>query len=202
MRFVHTLVALACLSIPAFSAQSAFAQAKTFKLDKSGQKIQFVSDATLEKITGVSTEASGELTVDPAKAADAKGTFRVEVASIRTGQQLRDEHLKGDTWLDAKKSPHIEFIITKVSGLDKLTPNGSHDATVTGKLTLHGVTREVTTKAKVRWVPGTGGAKDTMRIVASFTVKLEDHKVSVPSIVRLKVAPEIQVNVDLHATAS
>ena len=192
MRFVHTLVALACLLLPALGAQSAFAQAKTFKVDKTGNKIQFVSDATLEKITGVSTDAAGDLTVDPAKPADAKGTFRVEVASIRTGVDLRDEHLKGDAWLDAKKTPHI----------DKLAPNTTHDATVTGKFTMHGVTREVTTKAKVRWTPAAGASKDTMRIVASFTVKLEDHKVSVPQIVRLTVAPEIQVNVDLHATAS
>jgi polyisoprenoid-binding protein YceI len=202
MRFVHTLVALACLLLPALGAQSAFAQAKTFKVDKTGNKIQFVSDATLEKITGVSTDAAGDLTVDPAKPADAKGTFRVEVASIRTGVDLRDEHLKGDAWLDAKKTPHIEFTITKISGIDKLAPNTTHDATVTGKFTMHGVTREVTTKAKVRWTPAAGASKDTMRIVASFTVKLEDHKVSVPQIVRLKVAPEIQVNVDLHATAS
>jgi polyisoprenoid-binding protein YceI len=202
MRFVHTLVALACLSVSALSAQSALAQARTFKLDASGNKIQFVSDATLEKITGVSTNASGDLTVDPEKPAQAKGTFVVPVASIRTGVELRDDHLKGDTWLDAKKTPHIEFTITKVSGVEKLLANQSQDCTVTGNFTMHGVTKEVTTKAKVRWVPGAAGGKDTMRIVASFTVKLEQHNVSVPSIVKLKVAPEIQVNVDLHATAT
>ena len=202
MRFVHTLVALACFAISAFGAQSALAQARTFKLDAKGNKIQFVSDAPLEKITGVSSDASGELTVDPAKPGQAKGNFRVPVASLRTGQDLRDDHLKGDTWLDAKNTPHIEFVITKISGIDKLQPNASQDAVVTGKFTMHGVTKEVTSKAKVRWVPGASGAKDTMRIVASFTVKLEDHKVSVPSIVKLKVAPEIQVNVDLHATAT
>jgi hypothetical protein len=40
-----------------------------------------------------------------------------------------------------------------------------------------------------------------MHIKAQFTVTLEDHMISVPSIVRLKIANDIAVSVDLHAVA-
>jgi polyisoprenoid-binding protein YceI len=199
MRLVHTVVAFACLSITALSASSAFAQAKTFKIDDSGNNIQFESDAPLEKFTGKTTKASGEITVDPAKPAGAKGTIKVPVDSIKTGVELRDEHLRGDTWLDAKKNPNAEFTITKISGVDKLKANDAVDATVTGRFTIHGVTKEVTATAKVRYTPGT---KDKLRIQASFVIKLEDHKIEVPAIVKLKVSPDINVKVDLVATAS
>ena len=56
-----------------------------------------------------------------------------------------------------------------------------------------GIDSQPGASAKVRLAP------DSLRVQATFTVKLEDHKVSIPSIVALKVSPEIKVNVDLLA---
>jgi polyisoprenoid-binding protein YceI len=200
------------LAVSAFVISStetgAFAQAKTFKVDSNGgSQIQFVSDAPLEKTTGVSSKISGDIVVDPNLPAQAKATLRVEVASIRTGIELRDEHLRAENWLDAKAFPNAEFVITSVSGVDKLKPNEAVEATIKGKFTIHGVTKDLTAKALVRWVPASAETQankvkgDALRIQASFDVKLEDHKVSIPSIVSLKVAPIVKVNVDLRATA-
>ena len=41
----------------------------------------------------------------------------------------------------------------------------------------------------------------SLRIKAEFTAVLEDHDISVPSIVRLKVANDIAVSVDLRGVA-
>jgi polyisoprenoid-binding protein YceI len=203
MRVLHTLTFATLAGVLALlaGAGDAEAQARSFKVDSESSQIQFVSDAPLEKFTGTSNKVSGELKVDPGKAAQAKGTVKVEVASIKTGIDLRDEHLQNDSWLDAKKYPHAEFTITKVSGVDKLKPNEAVEATVTGKFSLHGVTQEVTTKARVRWIPGEGGKPGSIRVVGSFPVKLEAHKVSIPKIVALKVSPDIVVNVDIRAVS-
>ena len=45
-------------------------------------KIQFVSKATLETITGTSTAVSGSVTTDPNAIAGSKAEIRVEVASL------------------------------------------------------------------------------------------------------------------------
>jgi polyisoprenoid-binding protein YceI len=177
----------------------AAAQARTFKVDTGTSQAQFVSDAPLEKFTGTSKAVSGEVTVDPEKAAQTKGTITVPVNSIRTGIELRDEHITKDNWLDAAKFPNLQFVVTKVA-LDKLKAGETAEAVVTGNLSVHGVTKEVAAKCKVRWSPAADGKPEGLHIVGSFTVKLEDHKVSIPSIVALKVAPEIQVNVDIHAS--
>lgn len=205
MRGLNRFFAFAALLSPVVLSLSimshAEAQARTFKVDESGgSSIQFVSDAPLEKFTGKSTAMSGEIKVDPAKASSTKGDIKVDAASIKTNLALRDEHLRGENWLDAKKYPHAKLVITKVTGAEKLKPNDVTEVTVSGKFTLHGVTKDITTKAKVRYTPAQGG-KDTVRVQSSFTVHLEDYKISIPSIVALKVSPDITVNVDLRATA-
>jgi polyisoprenoid-binding protein YceI len=195
------LATVMAFALPVLAQARASAQAQTFKVEEGGEsRIQFVSDATLERFTGTSAKLSGEIKVDPAKPADAKGEVKVPVSSIKTGIELRDHHLQQENWLDAKKFPDAKFVITKVTGVQKLKPNEAVDATISGKFTLHGVTKDVTATAKVRWIPAADGKPEALRVQASFPVKLEDHKVSIPSIVALKVAPEVKVNVELRAT--
>ena len=116
-----------------------------------------------------------------------------------SGRDLRDEHLQGDGWLDAKKNPNIHFEITEVilgkKSSVELKPNKDTRVQVRGKFTAHGVTRPVTANGTVKW------SGNALRIKADFTANLTDHDISVPSIVRLKVANEIAVSVDLHAVA-
>jgi polyisoprenoid-binding protein YceI len=200
MRRLNTLFSFAFLLAPLALSATASAQSKTFKVDSAGgSSMQFVSDAPLEKFTGKTTSLSGTIDVDPAKIAKAKAEIKAEVGTIKTNVALRDEHLAGENWLDAKKYPQAKFVISKITGASALKPNDLTEVTVAGKFTIHGVTKDVTTTAKVRFTPG---AKPTLRVVSSFTIHLEDYKVSIPKIVSLKVSPDIVVNVDLKAAAS
>src|SRR5690242_9461254 len=102
----------------AFVLTSAFAtlasaQARTFESrNDGGSRIQFISDAPLETITGVTTHVTGQLTVDPNNLATARGTIAVRIATIRTGIDLRDEHLRAENWLNAQAYPNATFEIT------------------------------------------------------------------------------------------
>lgn len=156
-------------------------------------RVQFVSDAPLEKITGVGHAVTGDIELDPSAVQATKGKIELEVASIKTNVDLRDEHLRGPGWLDAAKYPKIKFEIKKVTGINALVPNQPAELVITGKLTMHGVTRDEPAKATVRWVPGEG-----VRVQAQFKVNITNYKVSVPSLVRLKVSDEIALNVMLR----
>ena len=135
---------------------------------------------------------AADVDLDPAAVEATKGTVELAVASIKTNVDLRDEHLRGPDWLDAAKYPKIKFAITKVSGASALKPGEAADLKIQGKVTMHGVTRDETATAKVRWSP-TDGAK----VTAQFKVNLTNYKISVPSLVRLKVSDEIALNVML-----
>ena len=184
------------MAVPATS----FADATTFAVGgDSKSKATFVSDAPLETMTGTTNKVTGTLSVDPADITVTTGTFKAPVKSFRTGNDLRDEHLQGDGWLDAKKNPNIHFEITEVvvgkKDARELKKNKDTKVQVKGKFTAHGITTPAVAKGTVNWSDG------SLQIKAEFTANLEDHDISVPSIVRLKVANEIAVSVDLRAVA-
>jgi polyisoprenoid-binding protein YceI len=155
-------------------------------------RVQFVSDAPLEKITGVGHAVTGDVELDPSAVQATKGKLELEVASIRTNIDLRDEHLRSPSWLDAAKYPKIKFEIKKVSGATVLVPNHAAELEILGKLSMHGVTRDEAARATVRWIPG-----EAVRVQAQFKVNLTNYKISVPALVRLKVSDEIALNVQL-----
>lgn len=208
MRIVPALSIVAALATGALLAPRAEAQARTFRiLNDGGSRIQFISDAPLETITGVSNHVTGELTVDTANVGAARGTVRVRVASIRTGIDLRDEHLRSANWLDATRWPDATFEITGVEGAGQLQPNQVANLRIRGRFSIHGVTRDIVANARVRFIPLTDEMRsnhiegDVIRAQASFRVQLTDYNVSVPLPVRLKVANEIRVNVTIRAEA-
>jgi len=185
-----------CMAVPAISQ----ADATTFRVRADGKsRVTFVSDAPLETMTGESSRVTGSVTVDPADISKIKGSFKVPVVSLRTDNELRDEHLQGDGWLDAKKNPNIHFEITEVilgkKDSRELKQGKNTKVQVKGKFTAHGITNPVIANGTVKW------SGSSLHIKAGFTITLEDHSISVPSIVRLKVANEIAVAVDLHAIA-
>ncbi len=191
-----SLILAVCMAAPAIS----HADATTYRVRNDGKsRVTFVSDAPLETMTGKSSKVTGSITVDPADITKTTGSFKVPVVSLRTDNELRDEHLQGDGWLDAKKNPNIHFEITEVvvgkKDARELKKNKDTKVQVKGKFTAHGITTPAVAKGTVNWSDG------SLQIKAEFTANLEDHDISVPSIVRLKVANEIAVSVDLRAVA-
>jgi polyisoprenoid-binding protein YceI len=83
------------------------------------------------------------LELDPAKLSISKLDVSVPVQSVLTTVPPLTDELKGDKWLDAAKFPNATFTSTKV------TQTGKDTATIVGDLTLHGVTRPITLKARL-----------------------------------------------------
>jgi len=187
-----SLLLVASLAAPAVSR----AEVSAYKMSGTAT---FISDAPLETMEGTTSKVTGTLDVDPGDITTTRGKFKVAVASLRTGNDLRDEHLQGDGWLDAEKHPFLHFEITEVvlgkKSSKELKQGKDAKVEVKGRFTAHGVTKDVVAKGTVRW------SGDAIRIKAGFPVKLTDHDISVPSIVRLKVANDITVSVDLSGKA-
>jgi polyisoprenoid-binding protein YceI len=68
----------------------------------------------------------------------------VETASIATGEPQRDAHLRSPDFFDAEANPRISFRSTEIVALD------DEEFRITGELTMHGVTREITLHADVQ----------------------------------------------------
>ena len=101
---------------------------------------------------------------DEAKLATAKLNFKIEVGSINTGNGLMNKHAKGEEWFNADKYPYIEFASSKIE-------KTSEGYKATGKLQMHGVSKEVT----IPFTFSEKGNKGTF--VAKFSVDRSDYQI-------------------------
>jgi polyisoprenoid-binding protein YceI len=193
MRFVKTMTKV-LLALSLMAPLFALGQARSLRVDQAKSRAMFESSAKLETINGVSSEVRGRVELDPADLTTARATVEIPVASIRTGIDVRDEHLRGEKWLDAAKHPEIRFELTRVEGPTSLARGEEVSAKLHGTIAIHGVEKPIVANAKVKWMGSAVEAK------ARFQVKLSDHGIAIPEIVRFKVANEITVRVQLIAS--
>lgn len=169
--------------------------------DKAGRnQTSFFSTTPLEDITGLSGGVQGSVTFNVNDIKSLKGKISVPVASIKTGIDMRDEHMRGAGWLDAEKYPDITFEIIKVSDV-KVVADNKLTAKVIGNYTMKGVTKEITTDATLTYLDESDQTKmrapgDLLGVQAKFNVKLSDFNVN-NKIVGQKVSENIEVSVNI-----
>ena len=111
----------------------------TFTIDKSHTDVAFsTKHMMVTTVRGKFNTVDGSLNLDRENPAASSGSFSVETASINTGVDQRDGHLRSADFFDAESFPTMDFASTKVEA------KGGDDYAVTGDLTIKGVTRPVT----------------------------------------------------------
>ncbi|PYX51316.1 MAG: protein yceI precursor [Acidobacteria bacterium] len=159
-RFVFTLVTAMALTA------TAVAQASTWQIDPKHTAAQFaVRHLGVSTVRGAFTKVSGSAQYDPADASKDSLEATIDVSSVDTRVEARDNDIRSPHFFDAAKFPTITFHSksTKVAGPGKLA--------MTGDLTMHGVTKEVVLDVEGPSAP----VKDAMgitRVGASATAKL------------------------------
>jgi polyisoprenoid-binding protein YceI len=163
----------------------------------------FESRAALETIIGVTNKAEGKFLWNEV-AGEGAIEIVVDATSLRTGIELRDEHLRGPRWLDTKQFPTISFRASDVSPVEER--EGWFD--VDGEMTIRGVSHEVTALVEARTVPMSAeteeagfGKGDVAIVRGEFELKLSDYGIIVPQQDIAKVSNTIKVQIDLFASA-
>jgi polyisoprenoid-binding protein YceI len=119
---------------------TASAQTK-WKLDKSHSSVRFsVSHMVVSEAEGTFKTWDGTVEHTKPDFSDAKISFTIDVASINTDNERRDNHLKSDDFFNAEKYPTIKFEGTSMK------PLGNNKYELTGNLTIRDVTKQVTWK--------------------------------------------------------
>ena len=113
-------------------------QAQRYSPSDSGSSVKFKIKNLGVTITGSFKGITGDINFDPANPASITFEATVDVSTINTGIDLRDEHLRKEEYFDAKNYPRIKFVSTKVS-----TSNKPGAFKVVGNLTIKNVTKEI-----------------------------------------------------------
>ena len=155
--------------------------------------VNLPSDALL-----VATGATGTFVLrdDGTFSPDSKITF--DLTTLASDQRDRDNFVKMDT-LQTRQFPKADFVPTKTSGLTLPMPaSGEFTFKLTGQITIHGKTKEVTFDVVAR----RNGNDLTATATATPTWKFGDFGMTAPSVPFrvVSVVDEIRVVVDLVAT--
>jgi polyisoprenoid-binding protein YceI len=144
--------------------------------------VSFYSHAAIEdikadnkKVSSIFNTATGEV------------VFSIPISEFQFAKSLMQEHFN-EKYMESDKYPKATFQ-GKISAFD-LQVNGPQQAKATGKLTIHGVTRDVE-------IPGTLEKQgDKLAMKAKFMVKLADHKITIPQLLWQNIAEQVEVTVD------
>ena len=116
-------------------------KAGTYKVEPRHTQVSFsISHFGFTDFSGFFSGASGTLQLSSSAASASELEVSIPVNSVLTTVPALDDQLKTDQWFDVAKYPNAKFTSTKV------TPIGKDSVTVTGDLTLHGVTKPITLK--------------------------------------------------------
>lgn len=189
-------------------ASSVLADPRTYSITDDGKNYAtFESAATLETIKGTTTKVGGTITADPAAPASASVDVTIDLASLDTGISMRNEHMRSDKYLDVEKFAGATFKSVSVSGPKSIAANQAAEISVTGDLSIHGVTKRVTVPVRVVLIPeseltkSSRGPGDWIHATTTFLVKLTDYGITVPEKLVMKLSNDVSVKLDVFAVA-
>jgi polyisoprenoid-binding protein YceI len=142
----------------------------TYAVEPSHTQIVFAYDHMgFTNNMGVIAQPTGTLTLDKANPAASKVSIDVPIANLTTGIPALNEHLAKAEFFDVAKFPKATFVSTSVK------TDGPTGATITGNLTIKGITKPVTLDAEFY---GAGAnpmnKKENVGFIATGTIKRSD----------------------------
>jgi polyisoprenoid-binding protein YceI len=201
-RFASFAVALGASAVHASAAPLAF----DFKDPKGVNNVQFSLDAPLEAISGTATGISGQITFDPENPVATTGRIVLATSSLTVGNPTMREHLHGGNWMDVAKFPEIVFESVSLSNVRR--SGDRTDADLSGRITIKGVTKEITVPVSFTYLPGRLGARvnkpelkgDLLVVRANFEINRDDFGIN-PGRMADRVAEKISLSLSIAGAA-
>jgi len=146
--------------------------------------ISFFSHTPMEDITADNNQVAGIVDISTGEL-----VFQVLIKSFHFERALMEEHFN-ENYMDSEKFPKSSFKgkITNLASLDLKKP-GTYDVVAEGQLTIRDVTKPVTVKGTLE-VTATG-----INTSAKFKIVPEDYNITIPGVVRDKIAKDLEVTV-------
>ena len=125
------------------SSGLALATQENYKIDDSHSFANFTIRHVASKMSGTFPDVKGNIVIDRANLENSSVDAHINVLSVNSSHAKRDEHIKKEEYLDAARFGDMHFVSSKI------VATSATEGMLTGNLTLHGVTREMTFPFKV-----------------------------------------------------
>jgi polyisoprenoid-binding protein YceI len=156
--------------------------AQEFQFQPEKGQVEFKTKGwpNLVTIKGEGQGVTGQLQQQDSKVS---GTLTFQLASLKTGIELRDSHMK-DTYLEVEKYPTTTLTLNDVVVPEDL--DGSFE--FSGLLNLHGVEKEVRGEAELN------ADGQVVKMTAEVPIKLSDFGIAIPSYKGITVAEKVTIH--------
>jgi polyisoprenoid-binding protein YceI len=148
------------------------AQARHLDLAKEESSVTYRIVHPLHKIEAISKDVQYLLDADPSTKEIKRVVAQVDVTTFESGNSNRDSHAM--EVIDALTFPEVTFTSTSIA-------QAGDSVYVTGKLTFHGVTKEVVIAALLKW------SENKLTVQGSFNVSLTAFNIERPSLLLIPV---------------
>ena len=165
MKTRRTLFALMAVALAAATAGAA----DTYNFDKAHSDVGFQIRHLVSKVRGRFTDYDGTILIDKAKPEASSVELTIKAASIDTGNENRDKDLRSANFFEVEKYPEITFKSTRIAA------KGGDRYEVTGNLTMHGTTKEVTLPVSFLGFLSAGRMGDKAGFETSITLNRKDY---------------------------
>lgn len=122
----------------AIAAATPAAAQQMWEIDGVHSEVSFRIRHLVSQVRGSFREFAVRVETNEANPAASTVSFTIQAASIDTGNADRDKHLRSADFFDVEKFPTITFVSSKI------VPKSTTLFHVTGTLTMHGVSKEIT----------------------------------------------------------
>jgi polyisoprenoid-binding protein YceI len=167
------------------AATSAPAAAKTYAFGPANSKMEFTGSKVTGKHDGGFNKFTGELNVVDGKLAGAGNKVVIDMASTFSDTDRLTGHLKSADFFDVTKFPTATFVTTAIEP-------GVTNSIVTGNLTLHGVTKQISFPAKIEV------SEAAVKVNAEFFLNRFDFDIKYPGktddLIRQEVVLRLKVD--------
>ena len=185
---------VASLILPAALSSAALAS-ETYKFDQSHSTIGFKVHQFLGTTNGRFTKFSGEIDIDREHPEKSSVVARIDVRSIDTRIQKRDDHLRSAEFFNATKFPDITFKSRSV------TRTGPQSGDILGDLAMHGVIKPITLHVKLL-SPISNDTKQTHWAVTTEPLKRREFDLmfSQGAEAVSGISQTVAINIEIEAT--
>lgn len=195
-RVVFTGLA-AALAVSPVLGQAAAGGANTWTIDPGHSAARFsVKHMMVSTVRGTLGKVTGTIEYDGKNVDGIKADVTIDLSAINTDNDSRDKDLRSDSFFDIAKYPTVKFKSKRVQA------DGQGKFKMTGDLTMHGVTKELTLNVEGPSPPLKQGP--SLRVGASATTTLDRREWGLLYNKAVELAPivgdDIQVQIDVEAT--
>ncbi len=136
---MRTILSIALLGL----SLNTWAAPETYKIDDTHSFANWSIRHIVGKTTGTFTGVKGTLMLDPANPNTGRADVMISLYSLESGHRARDVHVLTSDYLDANAYPEMRFVA------DGFRSTSKDAGVMSGKLTLHGATRQVEIPYKI-----------------------------------------------------